>query len=53
MSLMALTGRPLLAWGGGTEIFLDFGYQPTPFAVVRRYEETYSPEEFRNNAPNR
>ena len=39
--------------GSGGEIFLDSGYQSTPFAVVRRYEETYSPEEFRNNVPDR
>ena len=31
--------------GSGEEISLDSGYQPTPFAVVRSYEETYSFEE--------
>src|SRR6516162_2287250 len=35
--------------GRCSEIFLHSGYQQTPFDVVRRYDETYSPEEFRNN----
>jgi hypothetical protein len=31
--------------GSGGQTFLDSGYQLTPFAVVRSYEETYSLEE--------
>jgi hypothetical protein len=39
--------------GRCSEIFLHPGYQPTAFAVVRRYDETYSPEEFQDNIFNR
>ena len=39
--------------GRCSEIFLHSGYQPTPFAGARRYDETYSPEEFQDNISNR
>ena len=39
--------------GRCSEIFLHSGYQPTPFAVARRYDETYSPEEFQDKISNR